>query len=286
VEDGVGFSHFKRGKYRLQLQPQGVKMQHLKIAASGDTYMTDLVVAHKGDAYSDSQIVADKFGHRHQYVVASIRKLMAEFAESKGAESLPLNFAETEREYRGQKFKAFLMDRRAFSLLAMRFSGKRALEWQIKFNDAFYLMERRLLLEQTNKNNVEWATQREQGKLARKDTTDTIKEFVDYALSQGSSNAHFYYKHVTLACYRCLELIQSEKPKLRDTLSIMELNQLMLAEHVAERSIRKHMASGEHYKAIFSLVKADLERFAEGLLIERPKLALAKEPKREKEAGR
>jgi hypothetical protein len=48
----------------------------------------------------------------------------------------------------------------------------------------------------------------------------------------------------------------------------MELNQLMLAEHVAERSIRKHMANGEHYKAVFTLVKADLERFAEGLMLD------------------
>jgi hypothetical protein len=122
-------------------------------------------------------------------------------------------------------------------------------------------MERRLLLEQSNKQNLTWEAQREQGKLARKAETDTIKDFVEYATSQGSKNAKFYYKHVTVACYKCLQLIESEKPKLRDLLNVLELNQLMLAEVVAERSLKKHMAAGEHYKSIFVLVKHDLDKF-------------------------
>lgn len=229
--------------------------------------MADLVQVHRGEVFCDSQMVAEKFDHRHLYIMGAIRKLIADVEGIKGAKSLPLNFIETEREYRGQKFKVYLMDRRAFSLLSMRFQGAKALEWQVRFNDAFYLMERQLLLEQNNKGNAHWVTQREQGKIARKDETDTIKEFVEYATAQGSQNAKFYYKHVTLACYKCLQLIESEKPKLRDTLDIMELNQLALAEHLAEKSLKKHMASGEHYKAIFSLVKADLEKFADSLMI-------------------
>lgn len=229
--------------------------------------MTELVTVYRGGVLCDSQKVADKFGYRHSHVIKVIKKLLAELDGIKGAQVNTLNFIEEEREYRGQAFTVFLMDQRAFSLLAMRFVGVKALEWQVKFNDAFYLMERQLLLEQSNKQNLAWVAQRDQGKIARKEATDTIKDFVEYATSQGSSNAKFYYKHVTLACYKCLELIQSEKPKLRDTLNIMELNQLMLAEHVADRSIRKHMASGEHYKAIFSLVKVDLETFAASLML-------------------
>ncbi len=226
-----------------------------------------LVEVHKGEVLCDSQMVADKFDYRHPHVIKVIKKLVEVLSMIKGEEPGPLIFIETEREYRGQKFTVYLMDRRAFSLLSMRFTGIKALEWQMRFNDAFYLMEKQLLIEQLNKGNAHWVTQREHGKIARKDETDTIKEFVDYATAQGSSNAKFYYKHVTIACYRCLQLIESEKPKLRDTLDIMELNQLALAEHLAEKSLKKHMASGEHYKTIFTLVKIDLERFAEGLML-------------------
>jgi Rha family phage regulatory protein len=229
--------------------------------------MKQLVEVQRGEVFCDSQMVAEKFGYKHFHVAKVIQKLIDEFSKIKTSQVSGLNIKEVEREYRGRTFKAYLMDRRSFSLLSMRFVGIKALEWQVKFNDAFYAMERQLLLESNNKNNATWITQREQGKLVRLVTTDTIKDFVEYAKAQGSQNAQFYYKHITETCYRCLQLVQAKRPKLRDTLDLFQLNQLMVAEVVADRSIRKHMSDGEHYKTIFTLVKQDLERFADGLMI-------------------
>jgi len=229
--------------------------------------MGELVEVYRGNVFCDSQVVADKFGYRHPHVIKVIQKLMADLSMVKGDGLDTLKFTETEREYRGQKYKAFLMDRKSFSLLAMRFTGVKALEWQIKFNEAFYLMEKQLLIEASNRANLEWVTQRNQGKIARKNETDTLKDFVEYATSQGSQKAQFYYKHFTLATYKCLKLIEMEKPKLRDTLNVMELSQLMIAEHIADASIRKHMEAKEHYKSIYTLVKQDLDRFADSMMI-------------------
>lgn len=229
--------------------------------------MENLVEVHRGGVYCDSQTIAEKFGYRHQHVVRVIDKLLSELETLKRDQLRPLDFVVIDKEYKGRPYRVYEMDRRAFSLLSMRFTGIKALEWQVKFNDAFYLMEKQLLIEQTNKNNIEWVKQREQGKLARKAETDTLKLFVDYAISQGSQKAEMYYKHFTLATYKCLNLMQSEKPSLRNTLDVMELNQLMMAEHIAEKSIQKHMAAKEHYKAIYTLVKADLEKFADAMLI-------------------
>ena len=229
--------------------------------------MKQLVEVQGGEVFCDSQMVAEKFGHKHLYIVKVIEKLIEGFTQIKGSKLLPLKFVETEREYRGQKFKVYLMDKRTFSLLAMRFTGIKALEWQAKFNDAFYAMEQRLICEENNKKDAIWIEQRNQGKLVRLTAMDTVKTFVDYATKQGSQNAQFYYKHITQACYKCLQLIEAKRPKLRDTLDMLQLNQLMIAEVVAERSIQKHMADGEHYKAIFTLVKQDLEKLAESLMI-------------------
>ena len=229
--------------------------------------MKSLVATQGSEVFCDSLAVAEKFGIQHIRVLTIIDNLKEEYLKIKGCTSAPLNFKEQIRSYRGKTFKVFIMDRRTFSLLAMRFKGKKALEWQSKFNDAFYLMEKQLLLEVNNKNNEQWIKQREQGKLARKTETDILKEFVEYATAQGSSKAQFYYKHFTLATYKCLNMIEAEKPKLRDTLNIMELSQLMMAEHIAEMSIKKHMAAKEHYKAIYSLVKIDLDKFADAMMI-------------------
>lgn len=227
----------------------------------------DLVEVKGGAVFTNSQMVAEKFALQHIRVISVIEKLIADYSSLDVCTSAPLAFKKESRDFRGKAVVFYTMDRRAFSLLSMRFRGKKALLWQDRFNDAFYLMEKQLLLEAGNRSNLLWKEQREQGKIARQSETDTIKEFVDYATSQGSTSAKFYYKHITVACYRCLNLIESQKPKLRDTLEVMQLNQLLLAEVVAERSIRKHMAAGEHYKAVFSLVKEDLERFANSLLL-------------------
>jgi len=227
----------------------------------------ELVTIKGSWVFCNSQMVAEKFRKRHQYIIDKIEKLIADFDEIKGEEILPLNFQKFLAEYRGQKYKNYNMDRRSFTLLCTQFTGKKALEWQTKFVDAFLLLEKRQLISEQNKKSEQWLTQRKQGKLARKSETDTIKDFIEYATAQGSTKAHFYYKHFTDVCYKCLQLIQHKQPKLRETLDLLELHQLMMAEVVAERSLQKWMGEKEHYRAIFVLVKQDLERFAGSLIL-------------------
>ena len=233
--------------------------------------MNALVNVVGGKVVTDTQIIAKEFGLKHTRVMDVADRLFGKVAQIKGSTGVPLNFEKQRRDYRGQPFDVYVLGREAFSLLSMRFESDKALAWQVKFNNAFYSMESAILKEQNNRANLEWATARQQSKIARKEETDIIQRFIDYATAQGSASAKFYYKHVTMACYKCLQLVESRKPKVRDTLDLMELNQLVLAEVVAGRSLMRHMDSGEHYKAIYELVKQDLERFADGLML--PRLA-------------
>lgn len=226
----------------------------------------DLVISNKDGIFCDSQMVAKKFGKRHLDVVSVIKKLIDDFSNLRHVSNHP-QINELIGEYHGTTFTYYEMDKRFFSLLAMRFKGKRAFEWQVKFNDAFYEMERILIQTANNQQNELWKAQREQGKLIRREETDVIKQFVEYATSQGSTQAKFYYKHITNACYKCLGLVQHERPELRATLDIMQTNQLILAEKVASKSIIKYMEAKEHYKAIFTLVKQDLDNFANAFLL-------------------
>lgn len=84
-----------------------------------------------------------------------------------------------------------LCNRQFFSLVAMRFTSKKAREWQRKFNDAFYEMESALRKVKTNRSDIEWTSQRLIGKTARQEETDAIKLFVEYATEQGSKSAQF-----------------------------------------------------------------------------------------------
>ncbi len=228
--------------------------------------MKDLVEVSRNEIYCDSQVVARKFGVKHNKVIQGCDRLVARIEKFRGTIVTP-KFIKEDREYRGKTYTAYLMNREMFSLLAMRFETKKAFEWQIKFNDAFYSMEKQLLLEIANKQNDAWVLQRSQGKQIRHDTTDVIKDFVNYATTQGSKSAKFYYKHITNATYKALGLLVQRKPKLRDTLDVMELCHIASAEFMVQRSIQKQMASGTNYKEIYNLLKIDLERFASSSMI-------------------
>jgi len=227
-----------------------------------------LVYTKLNNNYTTTRIIAKKFDKKHAYVVRTLEKIIEDFNNLRVTGDHPY-FMKKIGEYRGVEFEYYELDRELFSLLVMRFKGKEAFEWQVKFNQAFYQMEETLIKMKNNQQNEMWLGQREQSKLMRREETDVIKQFVEYATKQGSTKAQFYYKHITSAVYKCLGLIQYKQPKLRETLDIMETHQLILAEMTAKKSLNKYMDDGEHYRAIFVLIKRDLEAFANSFLLER-----------------
>lgn len=108
--------------------------------------MDCLVEIKDGMVFCDTSMIAKKFGIKHNKVISVCDSLLSDLEMIKGTHYNPLIIKEN-REYRGAEFTAYMMDRCFFSLLCMRFRGVSALEWQIKFNDAFYVMEKSLLNE-------------------------------------------------------------------------------------------------------------------------------------------
>jgi len=228
----------------------------------------ELVEVKKNSVYCDSHIVAKKFGYKPGYVVKHIKNVIKDIEEMEGVRMFTPKIITEGREYRGNKYTAYLMNRDFFSILAMRFSGKKAFKWQAGFIAAFNAMEERLLTADTNATDPTWLIQRDQGKLARKSETDVIKDFVEYATDQGSKSAKFYYKHITNATYKALGMMVQRKPKLRDTMNLYEISELLLAERIARNSIKKYMELGRGYKDIYTSVKNDLLSFGSNLRLE------------------
>ena len=85
--------------------------------------------------------VADHFGKRHDNVLKAIRNLIAELPSD-----YLLHFAEVIAEYKNgkggtQQGPAYRMTRDGFTLLAMGFTGKEALQWKLAYIDTFNKME-------------------------------------------------------------------------------------------------------------------------------------------------
>lgn len=93
-------------------------------------------------ALTNSILVAGKFGKEHQHVLRDIRNIiegMSNLGET------PM-FVETTyiHEQNGQEYPMYVMNRDGFTLLAMGFTGKKALQFKMDYIAAFNTMESQL----------------------------------------------------------------------------------------------------------------------------------------------
>lgn len=89
----------------------------------------------QGELVVTSRQVADHFGKRHADVTEIIRKLTTENSAVKNM-MIMSNF-----QHKGNEYIEYLLTRDGFSLLVMGFTGARALEWKLKYIEAFNQME-------------------------------------------------------------------------------------------------------------------------------------------------
>lgn len=80
--------------------------------------------------------IADDFGKQHKNVVQAIENIKAE-----NSAVTPMFIESTYTAGTGKAYKCYDITRDGFSLLVMGFTGKKALEWKIKYIEAFNAME-------------------------------------------------------------------------------------------------------------------------------------------------
>lgn len=103
--------------------------------------MEELVLNSNGQPVTNSLLVAEKFSKQHKNVIASIRAII-EQAENSAVLSM---FCES--TYLNQQNKEqpmYVMNRDGFTILAMGFTGKEALQFKFEFINAFNQMEKQL----------------------------------------------------------------------------------------------------------------------------------------------
>ena len=104
--------------------------------------MSEIILKEEnGQVLASSREVAEKFGKRHDSVLRDIDNLIKSDSTILWSEM----FKETTyTNSRGKDYRCFDMNRDGFSLLSMGFTGKEALEWKLKYINAFNQMEEKL----------------------------------------------------------------------------------------------------------------------------------------------
>ncbi len=121
--------------------------------------MKNLLIMHNQQAVTSSTNIAETFNKQHAHIlrdVDQLRKDVSNFGE--------MFFETTEPDSYGRDRRIYLMNRDGFTLLAMGFTGSKALHFKVEYINAFNQMERQMrqqpksqaeLIAMMAQNNVE-----------------------------------------------------------------------------------------------------------------------------------
>lgn len=207
-----------------------------------------MIFEHKEHAVVSSRYVAENFKKQHQHVTQAIEKLISENSLVKSM--FIRSYYDTER---GKTYKEYLMNRDGFSLLVMGFTGKEALEWKLKYINAFNQMEAFI----TERKSSEWLITRKQGKLIRRAETDTLANLAEYAEAQGSRNMR---SKVYTIYSNLVNGLVGIKAGQRDIVPFKKIYVIAFLEDMILHTVDEEMQKGTHYKEIYKICKANGEQ--------------------------
>ena len=112
--------------------------------------MSNIILStQNGEPVVSSRQIAESFGKEHKHVLDAVKNLVAENSATKSM------FHLSSFENRGKKYPMYLMNRDGFSLLAMGFTGKEAVQWKLKYIAAFNAMEKQLATQHKEQQAVQ-----------------------------------------------------------------------------------------------------------------------------------
>lgn len=161
-------------------------------------------------ALTTTRMISESFGKEHKEVIRAIEGQKDSEGKTKHAGlalqilqrgDIPLEDYFIKSDYdseNGRKYTEYLVTRDGFSLLVMGFSGEKAMEWKLKYIDAFNKMEK-IINERVNAERQQWQIERDKGVVIRHILTDTIKMKIS-----DSPNKRFAYPNYTNMIYRIL----------------------------------------------------------------------------------
>jgi phage regulator Rha-like protein len=199
----------------------------------------------------DSRLVAADLGIKHKNFLETIRKYqkdLEEFGE------VPFQTAVESKSNNPEVFCWLTEEQATFAMTLSRNSAK-VIECKKKLTRWFYAAKK--LLQQ--RRNAEWIEARDAGKRNRRQETDGIKAFIEYAKAQGSQNAEKYYANLTKMENKALFLVEQKYPNLRDVLGVAELGLIAVADVIVLNALKDGMAQVLHYKDIYKLAKQRVE---------------------------
>lgn len=254
-----------------------------------------IVKIEKNDLIVGTFDLSKGFGMRHRTLKDLIEKYKQEFQslgevrkgdfysqdEENSSSTFCTKSAKSKRQKMGRPIEQFFINEEQYVFLGTLLpNSQQIVKFKLQLTKEFFRMRKVLIKLTVQKQNEEWHAKRAAGIIERRIETDAIKDFIEYAKSQGSQNANKYYMIISKmenASLLHLELINQKFENHRDMVDGFDLDALKMADKMVAQAIAEGMKMQMHYKDIYQLAKDRVEGFA--LAIGRTPMRLLKDKK-------
>lgn len=186
-----------------------------------------------------SRVIAKQLGKNHSDVLDSLNNIL----EKGDFRSLIIP---SFYQVKGQKrnYKEYLLTKDGFTLYMFNIQGYN--DFKMNYINKFNRMEQALINEQHKK----WLSTRQQGKITRKQETDSIKMLMEYG-NIPKEKQHLYYMTYSKLPF----IVLGMKKVSRDNLPADDLNLIKELENIIQMTILTSIIKGLDVKAIYQECK-------------------------------
>ncbi|OFW61759.1 MAG: hypothetical protein A2Z35_05875 [Actinobacteria bacterium RBG_19FT_COMBO_36_27] len=225
--------------------------------------MNNLLTVKKDEIYVATDILASELKRPHQVIIKLIKVYENELKK--------LGILSFENQLksgkRGQPKNIYYLNEEQYLFLIMNMRTKSnekdlVLNLKMKISKQFVKMRKWILEQKTQKANAEYIATRGMSKIGRKQETDIIKEFIDYAKKQGSQSAEKYYMIISKMENSAFFILKEKFKNVREVLSITQLSKIIVADMIVKTAIIEGMEKEMYYKDIFQLAKKKVVEMA------------------------
>lgn len=226
------------------------------------TDITKSVKISKQNTYVSSDFIAEVFDKRHDNILALIENTQVSLLKIK--ESTNDYFVDASYvNSRGKTYRKYNLTRKGFDLVALSFTGEKALKYKVWFIEVFHKKAEVLTTLELNKNNSLVQTIRGETKPARDALTDAIQRYeLPQRVAEGKAHEKFVETRImnyTKLLNKVLDIEVIVGVSTRDTLSPRMLFKLEELEYKIAKQIQELTElNGCHYKQTYKLIKKGL----------------------------
>lgn len=231
--------------------------------------MVKIVTNYYGEERAGTFLIAKGFQREHFDLVKLIKKHEERFIKLENNKQIPnqLIMNKVSAKKAGRPIKEFMLNEAQTIFLGTLFRNISDIILDFKMNLAkeFINLKTQNSALKQHKQTEPYQITRNASKLIRRDATDKIQEFIDYAKFQGGTKngCEMYYTNITKMLNGMLFIIEGKHKNLREVMSIPQLMTTFSAEQIIKKALTEGMKNKMFYKEIYSDVKNKVQQFAD-----------------------